>query len=154
MIEGPFQRILAAAVQLFLVCPDYSHGCRQSIQTFADAINTARCYVLAGCPHSLDFKKFPMPASTGSSLELPFCGMKTLVVHCGHRQIYRAVHAGLREMVALLQMLDHTAIHGAPDVLRDVLAFAEDVICVCIALQHKGGADLHAAARCKRDSRD
>ena len=148
-VAGPYQRILAAVVQLYLVCPPYSRMCQQSLQSLANMINTARLHVLAGCPDTLEFQAFTMPPTPStSSLPEAFYGMRALVLHGGSRLILRVVSTGLRELSHVLELLDHTVIDGVHDVLRDVLGFAEDVVHMCqYNMQHKPAVHRSGVAR-------
>ena len=154
-VAGPYQRILAAVVQLYLVCPPYSRTCKESLQSLANMINTARLHVLAGCPDRLEVQPFSMPP-TASTASLPeaFYGMRALTLHGGSRQILRVVSTGLRELSHVLELLDHTVIDGVQDVMRDVLGFAEDVVHMCqYNMQHKPAEHRSGAAR-QRQTRD
>ena len=103
-------------------------------------IKTARFYVMAGCPHTLEVQPFSMPPP--SSLQVPFYGMRALILHRGCGQILRVIRSGLCELQAVLELLDHSEIEGVQDVLKDVLGFAEDVVHMCNAIQQKN-VDQH-----------
>ena len=146
MVSGPFQRMLAATIQLYTVCPMYAKDCRDSLQTLANLLSTVRRHVLAGCPQELEFQAVRMPQLPPDSVAPTMAGMRSLIQRCGYRTVSKVTRNGLWELEALLQLFDHSVIEGAALVLTDVIAFSEDVLYMCKSWQGSSDAG-HCSSR-------
>ena len=137
LIHSSFEIVQKACRAMFLVVPDYAKQCKASIQIIASVLRTVQHHLMQGSPAGpvqLVQAYMPISCYTGR-----YTGpaMRTLIMHSGHRKVFREVRNGLWELRDHAKMFEQPELEGSQNVLRDFMAFAEDVLYTCRALHQE-----------------
>ena len=131
LVQNSFETIQAAVRTLFLVVPDYAAQCKASIRIFANVLMTVQHHVRRGSPAGpVELVEARMPLSTYHG-RYTGPAMRTLIMHTGHRKVFREVRNGMWELQDHAQILEQPVLEGSRPVVVHVMSFAEDVLYAC-----------------------
>ena len=131
VVQNSFETIQRAARTLFVVVPDYAAQCKVSIQVFANVLMTVQHHVRRGSPAGpVEVIEATMPASTYNG-RYSGPAMRTLIMHTGHRKVFREVRNGMWELQDRAQILEQPGLEGSRRVVVHLMSFAEDVLYAC-----------------------